>query len=381
MENKILLSFAIPTYNRVSFLEKLLNNVLPQARELKDEVEICISNNSSTDNTREVVISFQKKYPDLTIKYSENKQNLGVDANILKVAQMCVGDFIWTFGDDDHIVNNGLNIVLNFLKKNKENYKKDVGLIVLRVNSYLIDGQTGKKTTVINTLDKNKPEIFKINRKDIIGLSFPQIAFISILIFNNKMLKGLLSEDIVFVKKGIGTSHIHMVLFSSMFLKYPHLEGIVFNKEIVCQELSQYKYFVEDKFMLHYQMQRKLNNLLLSYKYMDEDYAPLILKRYKGLKWDIVVDMMVMKAFKTFNYFSYFGCLKLFFQHSTFIDALLFSSVFSTLFLIPPIILTSLYKGLLIIRYGKGWKAKWNFINSAIRSVFDGTRRRNEQPH
>src|SRR3989338_4007332 len=323
MENKILLSFAIPTYNRASFLEKLLNNVLPQARELKDEVEICISNNGSTDNTREVVISFQKKYPDLTIKYSENKQNLGVDANILKVAQMCVGDFIWTFGDDDHIVNNGLNIVL----------------------------------------------------------SFPQIAFISILIFNNKMLKGLLSEDIVFVKKGIGTSHIHMVLFSSMFLKYPHLEGIVFNKEIVCQELSQYKYFVEDKFMLHYQMQRKLNNLLLSYKYMDEDYAPLILKRYKGLKWDIVVDMIVMKAFKTFNYFSYFGCLKLFFQHSTFIDALLFSSVFSTLFLIPPVILTSLYKGLLIIRYGKGWKAKWNFINSAIRSVFDGTRRRNEQPH
>ena len=137
----------------------------------------------------------------------------------------------------------------------------------------------------------------------------------------------------------------------------------------------------EDLIRKEGEMQRKLNNLLLSYKYMDEDYAPLILKRYKGLKWDIVVDMMVMKAFKTFNYFSYFGCLKLFFQHSTFIDALLFSSVFSTLFLIPPVILTSLYKGLLIIRYGKGWKAKWNFINSAIRSVFDGTRRRNEQPH
>jgi len=380
MTDKILLSFAVPTYNRARSLEKLLNNVLPQAIKLKDEVEICISNNGSVDNTREVVSGFQKKYPNL-IKYSENAKNLGVDANIIKVVDMCNGDFIWTFGDDDHIVDDGLSAVVSLLKENKENYEKNIGLIVLRVNSYLKNIKTGEKTTIANTLDKNKSEILKINRRDIVGLSFPYIAFISILIFNNKFLKGLLAEDRAFIEQGIGTSHIHMVLFSLMFLKYPHLHGIVFNKEIVCQELSQYKYFIEDKFMLHYQMQRKLNNLLLSYKYMNDDYAPLIFQRYKGLRWDVVADMISMRMFKSFNYFSYFGCLKLFFQHSTLIDALLFSLIFSILFLIPPVILTFLYKGLLVIRHGKGWKAKWNFIDSAANSIFKGSRRRNEQPH
>ncbi|MEK7540632.1 MAG: glycosyltransferase family 2 protein [Patescibacteria group bacterium] len=381
MDNKILLSFTIPTYNRAVFLEKLLNNVLPQAKKLKGEVEICISNNGSADNTREVVFGFQKKYPDLIIKYNENEKNLGVDANIIKVAEMCEGDFIWTFGDDDHIVSDGLDTVVNFLKKNKENYKKDIGLIVLRVNSYLSNKKTGKEMTIINTFNRNKPEIIKIDRKDIIGLSFPQIAFISILIYNNKPLKGLLAEDKTFVEKGIGTSHMHMVLFSLMFLKYPYLNGIVFNKEIVCQELSQYKYYIEDKFILHYQMQRKLNNLLLSYKHMNNDYAPLIVKRYRGLRWGVVVDMMATKAFKNYNYFSYFGCLRLFFKNSAFIDALIFSLVFSTLFLIPSIILRLCYKGLLIIRHGKEWKRKWDFVSDAAYSTSQGTRRRNEQPH
>ncbi|MEK7080372.1 MAG: glycosyltransferase family 2 protein [Patescibacteria group bacterium] len=381
MENKILLSFAIPTYNRARFLEKLLNNVLPQARKLKDEVEICISNNGSTDLTRELVFGFQKNYPDVIIKYKENEKNLGVDANIIKVVDMCDGDFIWTFGDDDHIVDNGLNMVVNLLKKNKENYKKDTGLIVLRVKSWLANIKTGKKEVISNTFDKNKPEIFKIDRKDIIGLSFPYLAFISILIYNNELLKELLAEDRFFIEQGIGTSHIHIMLITLIFLKYPNINGIVFNKEIVCQELSQYKYFIEDKFMLHYQMQRKLNDLLLSYRCMNDDYAPLIFQRYKGLRWDVVVDMISMRMFKSFNYFSYFGCLKLFFQHSIFIDGLLFSSVFSILFLIPPVILISCYKGLLIIRHGKEWKAKWDFVNNAADFAFKGTRRRNEQPH
>ncbi len=366
MNNKILLSFAIPTYNRANSLEKLLNNVLPQAKELKDDVEICISDNGSTDNTREVVAGFKNKYPDLTIKYSKNKENLGVDANIIKVADMCDGDFVWTFGDDDLIVSSGLNAVVSFLKKNKENYIKDIGLIVLRVKSYFIDKQTGKKTIYVDTFDKNKPETIKIDRKEVIGLSFPQIAFLSILIYNNSLLKGLLAEDRAFAEKGIGTSHNHIVLLSLMFMKYPHANGVVFNKEMVSQELSQYKYFIEDKFMLHYQMQKKINNLLLSYKHTSDDYAPLFTQRYKGLlRWGVVIDMMVMRAFKSFNYFSYFGCLKLFFKHATFIDALLFSFTFSVLFLIPPVILTSLYKGLLIIRHGKKWKEKWDFIDNA----------------
>ena len=98
MDNKIFLSIAILTYNRASSLENLLNNILPQAKISKEGVQVCISNNGSEDNTREVVAGFQKKYPDL-IKYNENKENLGFDANMVKALEMSDGNFGWTFGD------------------------------------------------------------------------------------------------------------------------------------------------------------------------------------------------------------------------------------------------------------------------------------------
>ncbi len=371
MDYRILLSIAIPTYNRAVFLENLLNNILPQTKGLEELVEICISNNASNDNTREIIVNFQKKYPNL-IKYNENAENLGVDANIVKVLEMCHGDFTWTFGDDDSIADDGLAKVINFIKKNCND---NTGLVVLRLDSYFINKKTGQKTTFVNTFEKDKPEILKINKKDIIGLNFPQIAFLSLLIFNNKLLKEMLVEDRVIIEKGIRTFHEHMLIFVLMFLKYPQINGFVFNKEIVFQEISQYKHFIEDTFTIHYKVQKKLNNLLLSNKYMTDDYAPLIINRNKGLRRLFIIDLFVMRAFKAFNYFSYFGCLKLFFQNSPVIDAFLFSFIFSILFLIPPAFLILLYKGLLIIKYGKKWKEQWTLKSDTFYLISHGERR------
>lgn len=190
----------------------------------------------------------------------------------------------------------------------------------------------------------------------------------------------MMMQDKTLIEQGIRTSHMHIFLIALMFLKYPYINGIAFNKDIVCQEIPQYKFFIEDKFMLHYQVQKQFNHLLLSNKYMDDNYAPLIAKNDKGLRRGFIIDMIGMKAFKSFNYFSYFGCLKLFFRNSLFTDALIFSLVFSSLFLIPSIALRILYKGLLMSKYGKKWKLKWNFTNDLYSIISSGLRRRNEQP-
>src|SRR3989344_1537810 len=116
MSNKPLLSIAIPTYNRAAYLQNLLDNILPQATQLDGMVQICISNNCSTDNTRELVLGLQKRYPNL-IKCSENKQNLGFDMNVLKVVEMSDGEFIWTLSDDESITDNGLDQVVKFINE------------------------------------------------------------------------------------------------------------------------------------------------------------------------------------------------------------------------------------------------------------------------
>lgn len=360
MENKPLLSIAIPTYNRAVRLKNLLDSIAPQAIKLGSEVEICISDNNSPDNTREVVMNFKEKYPGL-IKYNENKENIGGDKNFLKVLEMSRGDFVWLFGDDDLMADGGLNEVISFIKNNK---KEKIGLVFVRTESYFFDKKTGQKTVWSNKLDKNKPEIFKMDKKEIIGMSFPEIAFMSALVFNNKPLKQIFKEDRTTVEEAIKSFHIHMILLVLMFLKYPHINGFVLNKRpLIYQELFCHKLFVEDRFMVHYQAQKKFNNLLLFCGYMSDNYAPLIIKRDKKLRRDFIIDMMVMRAFKNFNCFSYFGCLKLFFQQAMFADALFFSFVFLILFLIPPIVLSSLYKILLIIKYGRQWRLKWNIVD------------------
>ncbi|MEK7665100.1 MAG: glycosyltransferase family 2 protein [Patescibacteria group bacterium] len=358
--SKILLSVAILTYNRAQCLENLLESVMPQAEKLKKEVEICISNNNSQDNTEEVINRFKEKYPGL-INYNKNKENLGFDRNFLLAAEMSKGDFVWTFGDDDLMAENALNEIIDFIKKNR---KEEIGMIFSKTESYFINKGTGQKIIHSAGVDKNKPEIFKIDKEDIISMSFPEVSFISSLIFNNKFLKGFFKEDREIIEKAAGNLHIHMTLIVLMFLKYPNINGFFMNKRpLICQEIYLYKSLIENKFAVHYKEQKVLDSFLLSCKYMNGRYDYLIIKRDKKLKQEFIIDMITMRAFKRFEYISFFGCLKLFFKKTIFIDALLFSFIFLILFLIPPIVLTSLYKILLIIKYGKKWRFKWNIAS------------------
>ena len=374
MNNKPLISIAIPTYNRAANLKNLLNCIALQVKKLGGLVEICISNNNSSDNTGEIVKSFQEKYPDL-IKYNENKENLGPDRNILKVMEMSSGDFIWTFGDDDTIVENGINKVIEFLKKSP---KENTGLIVVRREAYFIDKKTGKKIIYHNTLDKNRPGVFKIDKKYIIAGGFPDIGFLSALIWNNKIVKNIIKEEWATIEKGIETANFHVPIYCTMFLKYPYIDAIALNEKIICSELPCYKYFIEDKFVFTYKYHKKLYSLLLSIKYMNDYYASLIVKLDKGLKKMFIKDMIILRTFESFNYFSYFGCLKLFFSCATFMDALLFSLVLSILFIIPSAILRFMYKVLLIIRHGKNWKHWWQLAINISSRTTKGTRRQVE---
>jgi glycosyltransferase involved in cell wall biosynthesis len=366
MENKILLNIGIPTCNRARFLENLLNNILPQAVKTEGEVKICISDNGSTDNTEQIVAKFRDKFPGL-VNYNKNPKNLGFDRNILKVMEMSQGEFVWLLGDDDLTADGALEEVINFIKKNK---REEIGLVFLETESYFIDEKTNQKIVWSKKLNKGKPAIFEIDRKDIIGISLPGINFMSALVINNKLLKEIFKEDEAAIKKAIGNFHIHMILLSLMFSKYPRIKGFVLNKRpLINQELFYHKLFVEDEFMLHYRAQKRIRDLLLSYEHMDNSCTSSIIKIDKKLRRGFIVNMIIMRAFKNFNYFSFFGCLKLFFQEAVFIDALVFSFIFLVLFLAPPAVLSFLYKVLLMIKHGKKWKFKWDaesYISSVI---------------
>ena len=63
MKKKFKFSLAIPTYNNSKYLDKQLEIIFQNFKKikLKNFLEIVISDNCSTDNTRYVIKKFEKK--------------------------------------------------------------------------------------------------------------------------------------------------------------------------------------------------------------------------------------------------------------------------------------------------------------------------------
>ncbi len=104
---RINLSICIPTYNRAKHLQNCLQSINIAAQHLDEslKVEICISDNYSSDATEDVV---RRANLTLPVKYCRNKSNLGIPRNFLNVVDMAEGEFAWLVGDDDLLIPDAL---------------------------------------------------------------------------------------------------------------------------------------------------------------------------------------------------------------------------------------------------------------------------------
>ena len=97
MNDGILLSVCIPTYNQASCLKDTINSVLLQ---LNNNIELVISDNASDDNTRNIVKDILDTNGNKNITYFRNESNLGLDGNILNLVNLAKGKYILFLGDD-----------------------------------------------------------------------------------------------------------------------------------------------------------------------------------------------------------------------------------------------------------------------------------------
>lgn len=104
------LSICIPTYNRASFLKQCVESFLPEAK--KYEIAIFISDNASSDNTKDIVDQLQKSYPN--IYYSRNPKT--IPDNFSKVISLSDTQYTWLFADDDAVQGQVIGKVLKALK-------------------------------------------------------------------------------------------------------------------------------------------------------------------------------------------------------------------------------------------------------------------------
>jgi glycosyltransferase involved in cell wall biosynthesis len=89
-------SICIPNYNYERYLGRTIQSVLDQ-RDV--DLEILVSDNASTDGSRELVRNFN----DPRIKLHVNRTNVGFSRNLDRAAEMATGDWVIMLSSDDLI--------------------------------------------------------------------------------------------------------------------------------------------------------------------------------------------------------------------------------------------------------------------------------------
>jgi abequosyltransferase len=116
MNDRPLLTIAIPTYNRAGFLRQLLDSVIGQVKN-EGRVELLISDNASTDETANLVSALDLDSVRMTV--IRNDENIGPDANFLQCYEHASGKYVWIMGDDDLLVPGAVNTVLDFISRDE----------------------------------------------------------------------------------------------------------------------------------------------------------------------------------------------------------------------------------------------------------------------
>tara|TARA_B110000027_G_C16112589_1_gene298480 strand:+ start:321 stop:1142 length:822 start_codon:yes stop_codon:yes gene_type:complete len=106
-----MISIILPTYNNDKTIFYSVNSILNQTYK---NFELIIVNDFSTDNTKEIIQSFN----DSRIVYLENDSNFGMTLSIIKGIKNAKGDFIARMDGDDISVPDRLEKQLKYLTKN-----------------------------------------------------------------------------------------------------------------------------------------------------------------------------------------------------------------------------------------------------------------------
>lgn len=186
-----LLTIAVPTYNRMTFLKRSLDSIINQ---YDDRVDILVSDNCSEDDTFSLMEDYKRKYP--FIRYIRNNNNIGADGNFLQCLQNARGKYIWLLGSDDVVTEDSISCILGYIEK--------VDCPIIFMNHVFFQGTYRGLSDYDNAFIKNTNEFRQVNKKDFIKIAKNQISFMSSLLISKAAFEGVSNPE-----KYIGTWFLH----------------------------------------------------------------------------------------------------------------------------------------------------------------------------
>lgn len=205
------LSICIPTYNREIFLRESILGILNQINSTsRHYIEICISDNASTDGT-EVLVAELKESTDIAIVYSKNDRNIGADLNFIQAVSLASGEYCWLMGSDDVAVMGSIEFLLDDIKSGCDVYlfnriDCDINLRPLRKRWWI---NKNIKTTTFDLSNRSDFNRYA-NNANSIGALF---SYLSSIVFKREKWR-----NIEIRPEFLGTSYIHVFVLCS-FIK------------------------------------------------------------------------------------------------------------------------------------------------------------------
>lgn len=217
-----LLTIAIPTYNRCSYLELNLNRIHEEMsalqKEQRSQVKVYVSDNASTDNTA-LMLAQHPLHEFIEFEVVCNKENIGAERNAEQGYTNATTPYVWILGDDDVILPGGLQKVLNILQDQKtdilyvgnyhflDNYrdakyareprKEGVGIYD---KSLMFVRQTNVMLTFISALIVRSKKSINYDSEIALGSNLPQLGWILPLLIDGKRF--VVIKDWVVAAKG-----------------------------------------------------------------------------------------------------------------------------------------------------------------------------------
>jgi glycosyltransferase involved in cell wall biosynthesis len=201
MDYQFLLSICVPTFNRANYLHESLGQIQSELKNITSgSVEVYVSDNASTDQTKEVVIAAQEN--GLSVRYVRNTENLGSDANIAQCFNDALGKYVLIMGDDDLFVDGALEELVSHLRTS------EYGLVCLRAFGFDTDFRTE-----MPLLNRQTTEY--MNAGDYLAKVGHFVTLISACVINKSLLTGVDARQFC----GGNLVQVHLCVMASLRAK------------------------------------------------------------------------------------------------------------------------------------------------------------------
>jgi hypothetical protein len=113
----MILTIAIPTFNRNEILRANVAKLLPQ---VTADCRLLILDNHSPEPVSEALADLLAAFPHVQVQIIRHRINIGGGANVMRGFELCETPWLWVLGDDDEPVPDAVQTVLDVIRSHPQ---------------------------------------------------------------------------------------------------------------------------------------------------------------------------------------------------------------------------------------------------------------------